>query len=66
MKKILRQGNIKKYRAKCPVCDTEFEYQRSDVAYSNDLQGAVVECPDCGMLIQHHGNPSSNITTEQL
>ena len=42
MKKILKLGSTKKYRAKCPVCDTEFEYQRTDVAYSNDLQGPVV------------------------
>ena len=59
MKKILRQGSIKKYRAKCPVCDT-------DVIYINDLPVAVVECPDCGMPIQHKENPSSNITIEQL
>ena len=66
MKKILKLGSTKKYRAKCPVCDTEFEYQRIDVAYSSDLQGPVVECPDCGSLIHHQGNPSSNITTERL
>ena len=66
MKKILRQGSTKKYRARCAVCDTEFEYQKSDVFYEKRVQMRVVECPGCGILIQHKGNPGSNITTEQL
>ena len=66
MKKILRQGSTKKYRARCMVCDTEFEYQKSDVFYEKRVQMRVVECPDCGSLIRHQGNPSSNVTTERL
>lgn len=66
MKKILRQGSTKKYRAKCPVCDTEFEYQTTDLVFIEGVPVICVECPDCGMPIQHKGNPSSNITTEQL
>ena len=66
MKKILKLGSTKKYRAKCAVCDTEFEYQRSDIMYDARVQARVVECPNCGILIEHQGNPGSNITTEQL
>ena len=66
MKKILRQGNTKKYRAKCGCCDTEFEYQVSDLIFVKKLNMVCVECPSCNILIQHKGNPSSNITTEQL
>lgn len=66
MKKILRQGNTKKYRAKCGCCDTEFEYQTSDLVFVKRVSVICVECPSCGILIQHKGNPSSNITTEQL
>lgn len=71
MKKILKQGNIKKYRAKCPCCDTDFEYQVSDLVFIKKINkicvGMVcVECPSCGRLIKHKGNPSCNITTEQL
>lgn len=72
MKKILRHGNTKKYRAKCSCCDTEFEYQVSDLVFIKKLNNVYqlnmvcVECPNCGILIQHKGNPSSNITTEQL
>lgn len=66
MKKILRVGNIKKYRTKCSVCDTEFEYQRTDVVFSTKLYCAVVECPSCGNMILHKDSIQSNITTEQL
>lgn len=66
MKKILRQGSIKKYRTKCNVCDTEFEYQSTDIAFSTQLHCAVVECPSCGNMILHKYSLQSNITTEQL
>jgi len=66
MKKILRQGSTKKYRARCAVCDTEFEYQVPDLIFIKKLNMVCVECPNCNILIQHKGNPSSNITTEQL
>ena len=66
MKKILRLGNTKKYRAKCHVCDTEFEYQIIDVAFSTELHCAVVECPSCGNMILHKDSLKSNITTERL
>ena len=66
MKKILRQGNTSKYRAKCEVCDTEFEYQVSDLVFVKKVAMTCVECPSCGTLIQHKGNQRSNITTENL
>lgn len=66
MKKILRQGNTKKYRAVCSCCDTEFEYQTSDLTFIKRISMVCVSCPSCGILIQHKGNPSTNLTTEQL
>lgn len=66
MKKILRQGSTKKYRAKCFACDTEFEYQTSDLVFIKRVLMTCVECPNCGILIQHVGNPSSKLTTESL
>jgi hypothetical protein len=66
MKKILRQGNTKKYRTKCYVCDTEFEYQTSDLIMVKQFGMICVGCPHCNTLIEHKGNPSSNITTESI
>ena len=66
MKKILRQVNIKKYTVKCHCCDTEFEYQTNDLIFVRKVGMTCVECPSCGILIQHKGNQSSQITTEQL
>ena len=68
MKKILRQGNTKKYRAKCPYCDTEFEYQREDIrlTLNSVVKMRYVTCPVCNNAVLNQGNPSSNLTTEQL
>ena len=66
MKKILKLGSTKKYRAKCAVCDTEFEYQVDDLLFIKTLNMICVECPNCNILIQHKGNPSSHISTENF
>ena len=66
MKKILKRGSIKKYRTKCNICDTEFEYQYTDVVFSTVLHCAVVECPSCGNKILHKYSLQSNLTTESL
>ena len=63
MKKILRQVGTK-YRAKCYQCDTEFEYESSDLVHSNAFKFIGVTCPNCGSLLEHKGNPSSKLTTE--
>lgn len=64
MKKILKEGS--RFRIKCPYCDCEFEYDSSDIFFSNILIGALVSCPRCHNALYHAANSKSNITTEQL
>lgn len=66
MKKILRQGSTKKFRAKCFSCDTEFEYEAEDLHYNQYVHHTTVTCPQCGSEIYHRNNPCSQITTENL
>ena len=65
MKKILRK-TLSKYRSKCPYCDCEFEYDSSDIFFSNILIGALVSCPRCNNALYHSTSSRSNIITEQL
>ena len=64
MKKILKEGS--RFRIKCPYCDCEFEYDSSDIFFSNILIGALVSCPRCHNASYHAASSKSNITTEQL
>lgn len=64
MKKILKE--VSRFRIKCPYCDCEFEYDSSDIFFSNIMIGALVSCPSCNNLIYHSDSSKSNITTEQL
>ena len=64
MKKILKEGS--RFRIKCPYCDCEFEYDSSDIFFSNILIGALVSCPKCHNALYHAASSKSNITTEQL
>ena len=64
MKKILKEGS--KFRIKCPYCDCEFEYDSSDIFFSNILIRALVSCPRCHNALYHAASSKSNITTEQL
>ena len=64
MKKILKEGS--KFRIKCPYCDCEFEYDSSDIFFSNIIVGALVSCPRCHNALYHAASSKSNITTEQL
>ena len=66
MKKILRQGSTKKYRAKCSCCDTEFEYEAEDLHYNQYVHHTTVSCPQCGSEIYHRNNPCSQISTENF
>lgn len=57
MKKILNGPTI--WRAKCPVCDCEFEYDACEIR-SEFLESPtdyeiirVVECPSCKFKINH-------------
>ena len=70
MKKILRGAERVKYRAKCNYCDTEFEYEISDVKsiFSIHLMSnmRVVTCPCCERELAHLDSVRSNISTESL
>lgn len=63
MKKILNGPTV--WRAKCPVCDCEFEYDACEIR-SEFLESPtdyeiirVVECPSCKFKINHKENPKS-------
>ena len=63
MKKILNGPTV--WRAKCPVCDCEFEYDACEIR-SEFLESPtdyeiirVVECPSCKFKISHKENPKS-------
>lgn len=64
MKKILKE--VSRFRIKCPYCDCEFEYDSSDIFFSNIIIGALVSCPRCHNALYHAASSKSNITTEQL
>ena len=56
MKKILNGPTI--WRAKCPVCDCEFEYDTSETfrvydKSNRDIYNKVVQCPNCKTYINH-------------
>ena len=64
MKKILNGPTI--WRAKCPYCDTEFEYDISETIRIYDKTNSsvfrVVQCPTCKVNIKHSDSVST--TTE--
>ena len=64
MKKILNGPTI--WRAKCPYCDCEFEYDISETIRIYDKTNSsvfrVVQCPTCKVNINH--SDSVSITTE--
>ena len=62
MKKILKE--VSRFRIKCPYCDCEFEYDSSDIFFSNIMIGALVSCPRCHNALYHAASSKSNITTE--
>ena len=64
MKKILKE--VSRFRIKCPYCDCEFEYDSSDIFFSNIIVGALVSCPRCNNALYHSTSSRSNIITEQL
>lgn len=64
MKKILKQQTV--YRCKCPYCDCEFEYDRSEIVTNAIVEGGFVSCPMCHNLLYHESSNGSLITTEQL
>ena len=71
MKKILSRGSISKYRAKCPFCECEFEYQLEDVYrgqmdipyYKNPF---YVDCPNCNRVLFHSESNPTRVSIESL
>lgn len=54
MKKILNGPTV--WRAKCPVCDCEFEYDTSETFGVYNKFGdyfKVIQCPNCKTYIDH-------------
>ena len=58
-KKITKEPNIKRYKAKCPICECEFEFDTTDAEWDieeeTDAIGnvwridtrCIVDCPKC-------------------
>lgn len=57
MKKILNGPTV--WRAKCPVCDCEFEYDYSEVDSHTFADAKLVKCPACNRYLHHEENPKS-------
>ena len=58
MKKILRSGTRNlpaKWIGNCPSCGCQFEYDRSDLVYSDTFKQMplYVECPECHQPLRH-------------
>lgn len=66
MKKILNGPTV--WRAKCPVCDCEFEYDTSEAFRVYDKSNSdifkVIQCPNCKTNIKH--SDSVSIITETI
>ena len=54
MKKILNGPTI--WRAKCPYCDCEFEYDYSEVDSHTFADCKLVKCPGCNRYLHHEEN----------
>ena len=61
MKKILNGPMI--WRAKCPCCDCEFEYDMSETIRIYDKTNSsvfrVVQCPNCKTNLKHSDSVST-------
>lgn len=66
MKKILNGPTV--WRAKCPVCDCEFEYDTSEAFRVYDKSNRdiykVVQCPNCKSYINHLESVSTATETK--
>ena len=68
MKKILNGPTV--WRAKCPVCDCEFEYDSSETLSifnksSDHSYFKVVICPNCKSYINHLESVSTTTETRR-
>lgn len=61
MKKILNGPTV--WRAKCPVCDCEFEYDNSETFRVYDRSNSsifrIIPCPNCKTNISHSDSVST-------
>ena len=61
MKKILNGPTV--WRAKCPYCDCEFEYDVSETNRIYDKTNSnvfrVVQCPNCKVNLKHSDSVST-------
>lgn len=66
MKKILNGPTV--WRAKCPVCDCEFEYDTSEAFRVYDKSNSdifkVIQCPNCKSYINHLESVSTATETK--
>mgnify|MGYP000822101684 FL=1 len=66
MKKILKGPTV--WRAKCPVCDCEFEYDTSEAFRVYDKSNSdifkVIQCPNCKSYINHLESVSTATETK--
>lgn len=65
MKKILNGPTV--WRAKCPVCDCEFEYDVSETikVYDTTLDVfRIISCPSCKTNIKHLESVSTATETK--
>lgn len=60
MKKILNGLTI--WRAKCPYCDCEFEYDYSEVDSHTFANCKLVKCPGCNRYLHHKDNNAKSTT----
>lgn len=64
MKKILNGPTV--WRAKCPVCDCEFEYDVSETIKVYDKTTLdvfrIISCPGCKTNIKHYSDSVSTTT----
>ena len=68
-KKITKEPNIKRYKAKCPICECEFEFDATDANWhlnevqNNEAWGGLrttvtqtdcsVQCPACDTRVEN-------------
>lgn len=68
MKKILNGPTV--WRAKCPVCDCEFEYDTSEAFRVYDKSNSdifkVIQCPNCKSYINHLESVSTTTTETKM
>lgn len=60
--KNITKPSLTRYVSKCPSCDTEFTYNRSDIetVIINKCNERMVRCPNCCSFIFHRDRIGTN------